>query len=359
MPNLSTAGYALVLPGEAMWGAFQTGFANQMADQLRDAGYGQAPYRATVGSSSGSLVATALAGGPVAHDFARSCWIEFGRAARFRPWELRNPYPAALQQVFDRGLIDIEKAYQSPTQIILTAAHYNPEDLASFGRGWADLVASGVGRVFKRGRESASALQERAADLMEEGGKLFSPRFFTNKPKLPPSAEGSEDWTVVKDSGEMRKAVEASSRIPFLYGNPIENGAELLIDGVFANNAPVHLALETGARHVFIVTSSKSGNVFDRPVQSILKRSGRKLLGRTGLCDLLSGTRPLDLDALRERYPGQEIHVVHPDKEISVNRFFETDASVFSALYDMGVRMALQHRHVVTRPTGEEVLAAE
>jgi len=195
--------------------------------------------------------------------------------------------------------------------------------------------------------------------LIEEGGRLFSPRFFTNKPSLPPAAEGSEHWTVVKNAGEMRKAVEASSRIPFLYGNPIENGAELLIDGVFANNAPVHLALETGARHVFIVTSSKSGNVFDRPVQSLLKRSGKKLLGRTGLCDLFPSTRPLDLDALRARYPGQEIHVVHPDKEISVNRFFETDATVFSALYDMGVRMALQHRQVVSRPSAQDQLAAE
>jgi predicted acylesterase/phospholipase RssA len=345
MPDLSTAfSVALVLPGEAMWGAFQTGFAFQLGLQLQEAGLGQAPYRATVGSSSGSLVATTTAaGGPFDHDFARSAWIEFGRATRFNPRKLQNPYPAALQGVFNQGLVDVEKAYLSPTQVILTAAHYNPEDLASFGGQWIGLLAAGAGRLFKR---RAEPVHERAARVMEAGARLFAPRFFTNKPLPVERSEGTENWTVVRSAAELRTAVEASSRIPLLYGSPIEHGAETLIDGVFANNAPVELALQTGARHVFVVTSSKGGNVFDRPVQSLIRRHARKLLARTDFRDLLAPTKPLNLDALRRSYPDQRIHVVHPDKEISVNRFFETRAEVLGALYDMGVRAAIKYRHL-------------
>jgi predicted acylesterase/phospholipase RssA len=178
--------------------------------------------------------------------------------------------------------------------------------------------------------------------------------------------EFKEGATPVGSAKELRKAVEASSRIPGLYGPPIEWGADLLIDGVFANNAPVEFALRAGIDHVFVLTSSQGGNVFERPIQSLASRYVRKALNQTGalsqkgsgrrlarlreslseiakLEDQLPKARALDLDALRERYPTQKIHVVHPQQEIPVGtffRFFGSDPRKLTSLYEAGRREA-------------------
>ena len=299
-PNLfATSGIALVLPGEAMWGAFQTGFAVELGARLRDAGQGDQPFALTVGSSSGSLVATlAAAGAPFDHKFTRQAWLNFGLATRSRLQGDRdlkiNPYPMALQGVFDQGLVDTERAYHSRTHLIVTAAH------------------------------------------LELGASLFTSRYFTTKPHVATDTLFQGAWSVVDSPGYLRRAVEASSRIPFIYGSPILDGASLFIDGVFANNAPVELALELGARHVFIITSSQKGLGFDRPVQSLIRRQLRSVLKGSRLQNLVSSSGPLDLDDLRRRYPDRTIHVVHPKDPPPVNRFFESRPEVLGHLYDMG-----------------------
>lgn len=354
-----------------MWGAFQTGFVIQMGARLREAGFGDQPYALTVGSSSGSLVATvAAAGAPFDHDFARNAWIDFGLASKVTRKRL-NPHPAALREVFDRGLVDTSRAFGSDTQVVLTAANYDPLGLRHLREEAAAVLGASLA-LFLAGpcEKTCERLAVNAAILVETGGLLFAPHYFTNKPSLPEraqieKADRREHWTVVDGPAHLRQAVEASSRIPYLYGKPIELADGLLIDGVFADNAPVELALELGARTVFVVTSSKRGNVFPKPVQSLFQRGLHALLGSADkaarrlpsgpavkrlreslgelakLDGLVPDPRPLDLDSLRNRYPDRAIHVIHPDRvSFPVNRFFESRPEVFGGIYDMGVRAA-------------------
>lgn len=325
-----------------MWGAFQHGFVFQMGEQLRKAGHGESPYRLVVGSSSGSLIAPSAAAGVFEHDLARSTWINFGRAIRLSPRKLGNPFPGILNQVFEEGLIPTDRAFQSPNQVILAATCYHPDEALALGRGGIDLLREGISGFLKKpSEENCERLCRRVSSLLETGARLFNARYFATKPEVPPTEKG--EWTVVESPEEFRTAVEASSRIPFLCGAPIAQGADLLIDGVFADNAPVELALKAGARHVFVVTSSKKGYVFDRPVQSMIRKTLRMTLGKASLSsarDLIPPPAPLDIAALRKAYPGQQIHIIHPDENISVNRFFESRPEIIGSLYDMGRRVA-------------------
>lgn len=329
-----------------MWGAFQTGFVMELGGRLQKAGCGETPFTLTAGSSSGSLVATvAAAGAPFDHDFARSAWIEFGKATRIRPhrheWKI-NPYPRALRQVFDQGLVDTERAFRSSTNLIVTAARYSPANLTDFRERSASALSAGMKLLLPGPQEGLCGdFWEQAALLLEAGSRLFEPLYFSTKPARV--SEGT--WNLVENPSALRRAVEASSRIPFLYGEPIADGESRLIDGVFANNAPVEIALRSGAEHVFIVTSSRKGNVFERPVQSLVRRQFRRILVATNtvssrfkpLHDLIPRSAPLDLETLRRRYPGQQIHVIHPGKRTpNVNRFFESRPETLGTLYDGG-----------------------
>ncbi len=369
MPAYALGSIALVLPGEAMWGAFQTGFAIEFGRRLEETGQGTQPFSLAIGSSSGSLVATvAAAGGPFDHTRIRGAWLDFGRATRLNTRSF-NPYPGALKEIFENGLVDTDRAFGSATQLIVTAAHYNRGGISHLGATGALVLTSGLSLLAAgHSGHSADLLAERSIQLLETGAHLFAPRYFTTNSRpsaqRPALLEAEEEWIVVHDPAGLRRAVEASSRIPFLYGEPIPHGANLLIDGVFANNAPLELALALGARHVFVVTSSKKGHVFDRPVQSMVRRQLRSLLAqmkRMGemmnplprgrrfrsalkeiaeLEQLIPPTRPLDLDDLRRRYPKQKIHIVHPKDPPPVNRFFETRPAVLGRLYDLGVQEA-------------------
>jgi predicted acylesterase/phospholipase RssA len=366
--HLNSGSVALVLPGEAMWGALQTGFVQELGARMQEAGYGRQPFRLAVGSSSGSLIAASAAGGgPFDHEAARSAWLEFGEATRFRFRRPVNPYPGALKRIFESGLVDIRRAFDSPTHLVVTASDYHDRVVGDLWRHHARLFLTGA-HVFWTGKNDRDSgrLAEMGAQLLSDGNRLFGTRYYATRPR----PEGREagliggDWIVVDSVESLRKAVEASSRVPLLYGNPVLDGASVLIDGVFTNNAPVELALEQGARHVFVVTSSKKGYVFDRPVQTLfrrqllrflrsLDRSSRALgflprrmhvsdaleqLAR--LKDSVPPPSPLDLDALRREYPEQEIHVIHATEDIPVNRFFESRPEVLGRLYDTGRELA-------------------
>lgn len=359
MPDLSTAPtFALVALGEAMLGATQTGFTFQMGALLRDAGLGEQPFSMTIGSSSGSLVATAAAAGVVDHDVAKQAWVDFGQATRFfqRGRSEFNPYPGALQGVLNSGLLDFKKAFASETHVIVTAAKVDRDHLKHFQNEGLSLLRHGL-KLLLRGPEEPwlDYLLEGAHLLNHHGRRVFEPRYLMNKGE-----------TAVGSAQELRKAVEASSRIPGLYGPPIEWGADLLIDGVFANNAPVEFALRAGIDHVFVLTSSQGGNVFERPIQSLASRYVRGALKQTGalsqkgsgrrlarlkeslseiakLEDQLPKARALNLKALREQYPHQKIHVIHPKQEIPVGtlfRFFGSDPRKLTSLYETGRRAA-------------------
>jgi predicted acylesterase/phospholipase RssA len=366
--HLHAGSVALVLPGEAMWGALQTGFVRELGARMQAAGHGHQPFLLAVGSSSGSLIAaSAAAGGPFDHEAARSAWLEFGAATRFRLRRPLNPYPGALDKIFENGLVDIRRAFDSPTNLVVTASDYHDRVVWELWRDHARLFLTGA-HVFWTGANEGDAarLAETGAQLLSDGNRLFGTRYYATRPRPEGSGAGASDgaWIVVDSAEALRKAVEASSRVPLLYGNPVLDGANVLIDGVFTNNAPVELALEYGARHVFVVTSSKKGYVFDRPVQTLFRRQllrvlrtfdrssrvfrflPRRLhvsetleqLGR--LKESVPSPRPLDLDALRRRYPEQEIHVIHTDEDLPVNRFFESRPDVLGRLYDIGKELA-------------------
>ncbi len=316
--HLSTGPIALVLPGEAMWGAFQTGFTMELGARLQATGHGPQPFAVAIGSSSGSLVATAAAAGaPFDHDFAQNVWVEYGCATELRLSNRPlNPFPAALQSVFDRGLVDTERAFCSRTHLIVTATRLS------------------VGR------------------------QPLAARYFTNKPDYLPN----DDWIFARSSWSLTQAVKASSRIPVFYGAPILYGADVYIDGVFANNAPVELALMLGAQHVFVVTSSQKGLVFDRPVQSLVRRGLKTALNGLRWGRGIDSSVPVDVDDLRRRYPKQQVHVVHPKRAVKVKRFSETRPEVFRTLYDMGREEASNRYDVIFSSSSTESsngLAAE
>jgi len=366
--SISPGPIALVLPGEAMWGALQTGFVRELGRRLELAGYGSQPFALAIGSSSGSLIAASAAGGgPFDHDAAREAWLEFGVATRFHLRRPLNPYPAALERIFDGGLVDIRKAFRSSTNLVVTASDYHGEVVKDLLCHHARLFLTGA-HVFLTGanERDAGEISEMGKELLVDGDHLFGTRYYATRP-APSSWEVSgkkSSWALVKSPDALRLAVTASSRVPLLYGNPILDGASLMIDGVFTNNAPVELALEYGARHVFVVTSSKKGYVFDRPVQTLFRRqllgllkafdrSGRALrflprrihIAETleqmaRLKERVPSPSPLDIEGLRRRYPDQEIHVIHTDEDIPVNRFFESRPSVLGRLYDIGRELA-------------------
>ncbi len=371
------ASVALVLPGEAMWGAFQSGFAIELGARLQAAGHGEMPFSLAVGSSSGSLVATvAAAGGPFDHERIRKAWLEFGRATRIAPQmapclmrgAVPNPYPEALRMIFENGLVDTARAYRSRTPLVVTASHYEASEFTTLRHVMKELLWTGAGMLLAGPSDaSCQRLASQTGVLLEAGSRVFAPSYYSSKPwptERPAVLEDGALWHYVRDEAHMRRAVEASSRIPLLYGGPILDEAQVMIDGVFTDNAPVALALEHGARHVFVVTSSKKGKVFDKPVQSLLAKQVRSALdameaaavslnpfprGRRFraalkeialLRDMIPEPAPIDIQALEARYPGQKVHVIHPPKGINVNRFFETSPAVLGRLYDLGVEKA-------------------
>jgi len=368
-----------------MYGAFQSGVVMELGQRLQSSGYGSQPFDLTIGSSSGSLVATvAAAGGPFDHNFVRNAWVEFGEATKIRPRTSRpfNPYPQALQNVFERGLVNTEKASRSRTHLIVTASEYETDALANIRSAGYSALASGLKRFLTPDCDSPCDFLEKAGAFLEAGACLFAPVYYSNKPVSRAANLQDLTFRLTQDAQELRRAVEASSRIPFLYGIPLKEGGKHLIDGVFANNAPVELALELGVRNVFVVTSSKKGLVFDRPIQSLAKRQALNLLkqaekapkwlarlprGRhilnglrtlASVQDKITEPKPLDLDALRRRYPKQRIGVIHPQEDIGVSRFFETRPEVLARLYEMGRESARNVLIPVTQDAWEPTYAA-
>lgn len=360
-----------------MWGAFQSGFAIELGARLQAAGHGETPFSLAVGSSSGSLVATvAAAGGPFDHERIRKAWLEFGQATRIAPQmapclmrgSVPNPYPEALRMIFENGLVDTARAYRSRTPLVVTASHYEAAEFATFRDAIQGALWTGAGMLVSGPTDaSCQRLASQTGRILEAGSRVFAPSYYSSQPwpsGRPALLEEGDAWQCVRDEAHMRRAVEASSRIPFLYGGPILDEAQVMIDGVFTNNAPVALALEHGVRHVFVVTSSRKGKVFDKPVQSLLAKQIRSTLdaveamavamhpfprGRRFraalkeialIRDRIPEPAPIDIAALEARYPGQKVHVIHPPKGINVNRFFETRPAVLGLLYDLGVEKA-------------------
>lgn len=370
---------AIVLPGEAMWGAFQTGFALELKACLAARGHGDSTeIDLAVGSSSGSLVATvAAAGATTDHELARQAWIRFGEQTgrkrelpmRLVTGRLAHLYSDALAAIFEGGLVDTERAFTSRTAVVVTAAQFNKQRWQATRETGLQLLRDGL--QFLAGgipEITPEQLAEEVATLLAEGRQIFTPYYFSSKP-WPADGSGTPpaNWFTTQNPKELRLAVEASSRIPLLYGPPIQRGGDTLIDGVYGDNAPVEIALQWGAEHVFVVTSSRHGNVFERPIQSlalrqahstlhhveatgrglrflpVARRAAPPLEGIGALRTILPRPAPVDLNALRQRYPRARIHVAHPPADAPrVSRFFESRPHVLGKIYDLGIAAARQ-----------------
>lgn len=343
--NKAPSSFGLVACGEAMYVPFQAGFAIELGDRLRKNGYGDQPFGVAIGSSSGSLVAAAVAAGDFNHSRVLEALIEFARETRFRPAPGRplNPYPQALRHVLDSGLVDFERAATSRTHMVIAASHYDSQALKDIQRVGLSTILSGVGALSPDG---PSHFCDGFRKMVETGARLVTPLYFSNKPFLPETGRPATTPETV------RLALEASSRAPLLYGGPIHYGEDVLLDGAFADNAPLKLALELGARHVFVLNSSRSGHVFDRPFQTLAQRHARSALSfleklsprRLGVLakirEAIPAPKPVDVKELEKRYPKRKIQVVHPSDDLTVSRFLESDPDVLCDLYEEGRKQA-------------------
>jgi predicted patatin/cPLA2 family phospholipase len=198
-------------------------------------------------------------------------------------------------------------------------------------------------------------LVEKTSELVRKGSQLVTARYFTNREGSHPELQ--KELQVVQNATQLRAAIEASSRIPLLYGGPLEYEAERLIDGAFANNAPLDHALLGGATHLFVITGGRKPKVYDRPFQNYALRTTHGLLrvlentaevgsletaqrAFQGLREVVPSAQPLDLEALEKKHGGK-IQVIHPGASCpKFSRFFETRADVLGALYDHGRQQA-------------------
>ncbi len=362
-PGLLMPRVALVLPGDAMWGAFQTAFSIELAGQLEGLGYGAQPFDLTVGSSSGSLVATvAAAGTNIDHDLAHDSWVSFAQRTNRKRVVIQRalrgkfapPHREAMAEIFSSGLIDTAAAFASRSTVVVSASYFDKHrTLESTGLSAAALLDSLRHLLNRHHSRGTAELSDRFVRLIETSAEIFSPRYFTSKSWRDHTEEQlPAQWNILRDKDEFLQAVMASSLVPYLYGKPEDVLGETLIDGVFSDNAPVELAFLFGATHVFVVNSSRKGNVFPRPVQSLIRRGLFKAIQTSPrLAERLplEPAAPLDIKALEQRYPGQHIHVISPKKAPSVNRFFARPETV-SHIYALGRQAAHDIRHLLPPP---------
>jgi predicted patatin/cPLA2 family phospholipase len=65
--------------------------------------------------------------------------------------------------------------------------------------------------------------------------------------------------TGFRDAGELREALRASSRIPFVAGPPVVVRGEPLVDGGIAESIPTRAALADGCTHLLVLLNQKRG----------------------------------------------------------------------------------------------------
>jgi predicted acylesterase/phospholipase RssA len=316
---------AATFSGEAMWLPFQAGFAAQMGEQLQQRGYGEFPYSALAGSSSGSLVAAMAAGGTFDHQRIQSALIDFAREAnpmsyltggsrllasgvirragdflgplgtigsqvlssmvltreqsrRIDEKKSLNPYMQALERVFEKQLINLGAVIESPTQLTMTASRYNSEELTRFRGAIYRLLWEGVAMLSAGPSEMRrDNFDEKAAVFFEGARHLFRTVFFATQRLPEVDIEAGDQAVLIQDSQKLLEALMASTRIPYVLGSPLDHEMDRLIDGVFDQNAPLQ-SLDSGAQHVFIVNSSRRGLVFPQPVNTLALRHSRNLL---------------------------------------------------------------------------------
>ncbi len=375
---------AVVIQGEAIWGAFSHGALNQLTQHLQAAGHDETPYQLAVGSSTGSLLAAIASLPPHAHEETRAAWMALGRAGtgvrslgrRLLQRNFSNPHEAALQYIIEhqlpsgRQLVNINDVLTSDTLSVIVTSDFELTQFLDATEAAFNLVEHGLHRFLK---SDETLSPERMSHLLHTSANLFAPRYFATGPWPVTHADDEpEQWQIMRDEAEVRTAIAGSTRIPLFFGGPVGLGNSRLFDGAFADNVPVELALRYGAEDVFIITSSHRGNIYERPAQSMLQRQIRNALGVSGaLADFLTSSertrglgerlghlgelwneipkpRPLDLDALRSAYPNQRIHVIHPPRNTpGVMRFGEWRPEIIGELYDLGTQATDLHEDAI------------
>jgi len=83
----------------------------------------------------------------------------------------------------------------------------------------------------------------------------------------------------IADAATLRRALRASSALPYLTGPPIELGGRRLLDAGLSAAIPFHAALAQGATHVLVLRSRREGEVATAPSERAARAMDR-LLGR-------------------------------------------------------------------------------
>lgn len=380
MPNAG-----LLVTGEAMKTAFQAGYTVELAAQARAQGWAH-PFRVTVGSSSGSLAAVVGAvEDPPDHDLAlRFCRRftddlrphAFWKGPLHGRWEL--PYRRALEGILeDHDLIDWEKAFESPTMIVIVTTQV---DVRAASGPWGDrlqVLTDGIQRAL--GGEDVSFLDvaARIAELSAAGASgLFTPCYFSSKP-WPREAPGGppENWHALQSPSELRQAVVASTRIPPFTGAPVRFGDRVLIDGAWSDNVPAWIAPALGLEEFFIVDCTHKGRLYQRPIGDFARRQTRRFLRGAsravewveqlaprvpfanadrwlkGIHDFTPRPEPIDLREIERSSEGLRIFEDHlPADSPNPYRFIAPQPEVVDRLYRLGVEKAKKRAADLPRP---------
>ncbi len=366
---------ALVAPGEAMKTAFQIGYIIEMALQAKTRGL-DFPFHMTVGSSSGSPAAVvAAAAEPLDHSLGLDAICRFADKIRFPeilkksgPGQWMRPYREAIEGILANDeLLKWEKAFQSPTAVVIVATHL---DIRSAIETWGTRFAE-LGEGLQRfvGDESVS-LDKIAAEIstlsLAGASGLFVPCYFSTKP-WPQDAPGPqpENWEVLQDADELRQVVAASTRIPPFMGMPMKYKDRVLFDGAWSDNVPAWLPPAFGIHRMFIVDCTHKGALYSRPITSYLQRQIGDTLDSTAarvriveqvtrarwvgrLRNRLETSRrhvkrpdPIDLKKISENFPKMEIYEDHlPQDAPNPYRFLAPKLEVIQDLYWRGVAAA-------------------
>jgi predicted acylesterase/phospholipase RssA len=375
----------LLVTGEAMKTAFQAGYTVELASRAQSLGWAL-PFRLTVGSSSGSLAAVVGAVEDLpGHDLALEFCRRFADDLRPRAfwdgplhgrWEL--PYRRALESLLeDHDLIDWERAFESPTMIVIVTTQV---DVRAASEAWGDrfqVLADGVQRAL--GGEDVSFLDtvSRIAEMSAVGASgLLSPCYFSTKP-WPREAPGRppENWLTLESPSELRQAVVASTRIPPFTGAPVRFRDRVLIDGAWSDNVPAWIAPALGLGEFFIVDCTHKGKLYQRPIGDYVRRQARRILQGAsraaewaeqlaprvpvagaerwfkGVHDFTPRPEPVDLGAIAACSEGLRIFEDHlPADSPNPYRFLAPRRDVVDELYRLGVESAEARAADLPRP---------
>lgn len=140
-------------------------------------------------------------------------------------------------------------------------------------------------------------------------------------------------------------AVQASASIPGAF-DPVEievdGVTEEYVDGGFANNAPVSLALAAGAEDIFVIFLSANDRKTTYPTKNLMD------IGISSLSVMWNRILELDMRMAASR-PGVRVRYVRPQADFPVSIMDFADQNALDRAYDLGVQAVEAGPHTLTR----------